>query len=224
MEHLLANTKLDAKGNSLLFAESRVIIGESSSDTTATTLSEMFIVLAHFPVYVQKIREEMDSVIAESNFNCQTAYPVLESIINETLRMYPPVLFGSQRVTPSEGIQIEDVYIPGESIVYMPSWQLQHDPRNFERPNEFIPERWTTKPEMVLNRSAWLPFLIGPGNCPGKPLALMELRSVIARTLNEFDVSFPVGTNFDLSFFRRVKDQFVAGVPKQDLVFTARKK
>lgn len=52
----------------------------------------------------------------------------------------------------------------------------------------------------------------------------MELRSVIARTLNEFDVSFPPGTKFDLSFFDGVKDHFVAGVPKQELVFTARER
>lgn len=46
---------------------------------------------------------------------------------------------------------------------------------------------------------------------------------MIARTSNEFDVSFPSGVNFDeVKFFRNVKDHFVAGVPKQDLVFTAR--
>ena len=63
---------------------------------------------------------------------------------------------------------------------------------------------------------------IGSTNCPGKSLALMELRSVIARTLNEFDVSLPEGTSLDLSFFKDIKDHFVAEVPKQDLVFTKR--
>jgi hypothetical protein len=62
----------------------------------------------------------------------------------------------------------------------------------------------------------------GSSNCPGKSLAMMELRSVIARTLHEFDVSFPEGTRLDLSFFKEVKDHFVAGVPKVDLVFTKR--
>lgn len=103
----------------------------------------------------------MDPIFAGSKFSCQTAYPVLESVINEAIRLYPPVLFGSQRVTPDEGIQIEDVYIPGDTIVYMPQWQLHHDARNFEKPHEFIPERWTSKPEMVLNRSAFIPFMIG---------------------------------------------------------------
>jgi hypothetical protein len=50
----------------------------------------------------------------------------------------------------------------------------------------------------------------------------MEIRSVVARSLGEFDVSFPQGFLFDLSFFNSIKDHFVAGVPKQDLVFTKR--
>jgi hypothetical protein len=63
---------------------------------------------------------------------------------------------------------------------------------------------------------------VGSTNCPGKSLALMELRSVIARTLNEFDVSLPEGTSLNLSFFKGIKDHFVAEVPKQDLIFTNR--
>lgn len=117
--------------------------------------------MAYYPTYVQKIREEMDGVFAQGNFSCQTAYPVLESVINETLRLYPPVLFGSQRVTPRQGLQIADVYIPGDMVIYMPTWQLHHDPRNFVQPDGFIPERWTSKSDMILNRSAFLPFSMG---------------------------------------------------------------
>ncbi|KAF8850804.1 cytochrome P450 [Acephala macrosclerotiorum] len=212
MEQLLQNTKLDRRGNSLLFAESRVIIG-AGSDTTATALPEIFIFLAHHPEYVQKIREEMDPIFATSKYSCQVAYLVLESVINETLRLYHPVLFGSQRVTPPQGLQIGDKWVPGDMVVYMPSWQLRHDARNFVDTDEFVPERWTTKPEMILNKSAFLPFLIGPNNCPGKSLAMMELPSVIERTLNEFDIAFPAELKFDeVKFFRNVKDHFVAGV------------
>jgi cytochrome P450 len=133
----------------------------SSSDTTAIAITEVFILLAHFPQYVTSIREELDSVFAESKFSCQTAYPVLDSIINETLRLYPPALFASQRTTPSEGLEIGDMYIPGETVVSMPHYQLHRDPRNFERPEEFVPERWTTKSDMILNRGAYMPFSMG---------------------------------------------------------------
>jgi cytochrome P450 len=107
------------------------------------------------------LREEVEPLIAASSFSCQTSYPVLDSIVNETLRLYPPALFGSPRVTPSEGLRIGDIYIPGDTVVYMAHYQLHRDPRNFERPEEFVPERWTTKPEMILNRSAYMPFSMG---------------------------------------------------------------
>lgn len=77
--------------------------------------------MAYYPAYVQKIRDEMDTVFAEERFSCQTAYPVLESVINEAMRLYPPVLFGSQRVTPPEGPQVGDTFIPGYMVIYMPT-------------------------------------------------------------------------------------------------------
>jgi cytochrome P450 len=133
----------------------------SFSDTTATALTEVLILLACYPAYVEAIRSELDPIFADSKFTCQTAYPVLESVINETLRLYPPTLFGSPRVTPSEGLQIDNVFIPGDTVVYMPHYQLHRDPRNFVRPEEFLPERWTTRSDMILNRSAYIPFSMG---------------------------------------------------------------
>jgi cytochrome P450 len=176
MGYLLDNTSNDKKGDTVLFAEARVLLAAGRlvsvsnirnntltfpSDTAAVALTEIFILLANFPEYITSIRQELDPVFAESKFSCQTAYPILESIINESLRIYPPVLFGSPRVTPSEGLQIGDVFIPGETVVYMPQYQLHRDPRNFQRPNNFIPERWTTKSDMILNRSAYMPFSMG---------------------------------------------------------------
>lgn len=227
--------------------------------------------LALRPTYVSALRAEMDPVFAtDGEYSCQKAYPVLDSLINETLRLYPPVLFGSPRVTPPGGLKIGDVFVPEDTVVYVPGWQLHHDARNFPQPEEFIPERWTTRPELLVNRSAFIPFLIGefgalfpsfsfllflllftsstlpfPGtfwslksikrltypfsagenNCPGKPLAMMEIRSVIARTIHAYDVSLPEGELVtEKGFFEGVKDHFIAGVPKQSLTFTKRVK
>lgn len=52
---------------------------------------------------------------------------------------------------------------------------------------------------------------------------MMELRSVVARTLDAFEVGFSDGVQFDQEvFFRGVKDHFVAGVPKIEVVFAKR--
>jgi hypothetical protein len=97
------------------------------------------------------------------------------------------------------------------------------DPRNFVDAERFIPERWTSRPELVLNKAAYMPFSLGPYNCPGRSLALMELRSVIARTVQKYDVCFPEGFDFDEeAFFSEIKDHFTIGVPTCNLVFMAR--
>lgn len=77
------------------------------------------------------------------------------------MRLHPPVTYGSQRVTPPGGMMIGSKFIPGEMIVSVAPYQLFHDPRNFAKPEEFIPERWSSRPELILNKSAFIPFSNG---------------------------------------------------------------
>ena len=67
--------------------------------------------------------------------------------------------------------------------------------------------------------------MTGPHNCAGRNLALMELRSVIARTVHEYDVRFPRDQEVVAEeYFSRTKDHFVAGAPRQEVVFTRRER
>lgn len=103
-------------------------------------------------------------------------------------------------------------------IVQMPLFVLNRDARNFVRPDEFLPERWTTKPELVLNRTVFLPFSMGQYSCVGRTLAYMELRSIVRRVLNEFDVVLPHGFVAE-KYWNGVRDHFTAGPPRQDVRF-----
>jgi cytochrome P450 len=89
--------------------------------------------------------------------------PYLEAVINETLRLKPAVPSGQSRVTPREGLQVDEVWIPGDTNVIVPQYVIQRDDRNFPRGEEFIPERWLgeKKRDMVLNEQAFFPFQIG---------------------------------------------------------------
>lgn len=54
---------------------------------------------------------------------------------------------------------------------------------------------------------------------------MMELRSVIARSVQRYDISLPPGSDFDLQeFLSNIKDHFTAGAPPLNLVFTPREK
>ena len=66
---------------------------------------------------------------------------------------------------------------------------------SFQQPDKFIPERWTTQPELVKHQGASAPFSTGPYGCIGRPLALLSLRTTTAQLLHRFDIDFAPGSN-----------------------------
>lgn len=100
----------------------------------------------------------------------------------------------------------------------MPPFAIFRDPRNFVKPDEFLPERWTSKPELVLNKNAFIPFSIGPYNCVSKTLANMKLQIVIARVVNEFDIRLPDGFVAE-QYWDGIRDQFTPGPPESQSFF-----
>lgn len=93
--------------------------------------------------------------------------------------------------------------------------------RAFEKPDDFIPERWYNQPELIKDKTAFFPFLTGPYGCIGKQLAYMELRTVIAKLLTEFDVKFAPGEN-GTTLLEKSKDVFTVVLGELDLIFEKR--
>lgn len=215
MGELIKNTSNDNAGRALLYGESRLIIS-AGSETTSTALTFIFMQLATHPCYMRAIRKEHRSNL--SDYHCSKSLPLLDAVINESMRLWPSLFFGPQRVTPPEGVTINGRFIPGDTIVHVPPFTLNRDVRNFVRPDDFVPERWTTAPELVLNRAAFLPFSTGPYSCVGKALAYMELRSVVRRIVNEFDILLPDDFMAE-EYWKGVKDHFSAGSPRQEVMF-----
>lgn len=123
--------------------------------------------------------------------------PLLDAVINETMRLHPPVPSGTQRVTPPEGLWIKDRFIPGNTIVQVPSYTVFRDERAFLYPNEFIPERWTTRPELILDKSVYIPFNTGTYTYAQlrsnvKPLRSTEPRHVSTKVEMEFLTAVPL--------------------------------
>jgi cytochrome P450 len=217
MMHLITATPDTPGGDHLLFGDAKLIVG-AGSDTTANSLMLVFIHLALHPEYQHKLLQDF----AQTEYSCSRPHPLLDGFINETMRLWPTVYSPSQRVTPPEGIQIPNApFIPGNTIVCIAASAMNRDERNFVNANEFIPERFTTKPELCIRKEAFIPFLTGPYVCAGKNLAMMELRSVVRRVVEEFEVILPEA--FDRrAFFDNVQDYFIVGVPKVEVRFVKR--
>lgn len=112
----------------------------------------------------KRLQREVDE--ADGAQDIAQPLPYLEAVVNETLRLKPVVPSGQWRVTPPEGLFIDEVWIPGNTIVVVPQYLLQRDARNFSQPLEFIPERWLEKDQgLVFDDKAFFPFTIGKRSC-----------------------------------------------------------
>ena len=112
----------------LIQGDARLII-VAGSDTTAATLSHCFYHLAAQPEVVTKLREELSTLVGGEgdvqNQKIQDA-EYLNGVINETLRLNPPVPSGVFRKTPKEGVMIADRFIAGDTVIQVPTYVLGH--------------------------------------------------------------------------------------------------
>lgn len=146
-----------------LQADARTII-IAGSDTVAAILSHIFYVLGTHLEHMVKLREELQQLIySDGKFEHQKIHQAdhLNAIINETLRLYPVPPTTITRKTLPEGITIEGTWIPGNMHVWTPQYVIWRSSDAFEKPYEFIPERWYSRPSRIKDVLWLAPFLIG---------------------------------------------------------------
>ncbi|KAJ3554506.1 hypothetical protein NM688_g3073 [Phlebia brevispora] len=180
----------------------------AGSDTAATTLAHLWYFLLTNPLCFKLLRKEVDETFphgedAASDLAKQSAMPYLNACINETLRLYPPVLTGLQRrvIAGSGGKMIGPYFVPEETQVSLWAYSIQRDPQHYSPlPNTFWPERWLVQEQYTLpsgdtitqeqvhtNRDVFMPFSQGPMVCAGKNVALAEMRAVVCAVMQQFD-------------------------------------
>ncbi|PLB36079.1 cytochrome P450 [Aspergillus candidus] len=192
------------------------------SDTTAATLTFLFCHLAMDPTQIEKLRAELEPLLkGRSSLETKDVSKArhLDGVIQEALRLHPAIPSGFPRVTPPEGIMIGDVFIPGGTTVVLPVYAIQRDDANYERPEEFIPERWYSKPELIKNSDAFLTWNIGTNGCIGRALAMNEMRNLITHWIQNFEnVRFASGEDGSL-ILQETVDHFTVGVKPLQLIF-----
>ena len=83
----------------------------------------------------------------------------------------------------------------------------------------FVPERWTTRPEMVKHKKAFAPFLFGNNSCIGRNLAMQEMRTLTALLLLQYDVAFAPGEDGS-RLENESRDHFTMSLAPLELIFT----
>lgn len=149
-------------------------------DTTATTLSYAFHLLSRNPDVEKRFHAELDDVLGgrDATLDDLPNLPLTDQIVAETLRLYPP-FWGLGRMV-FEPIELGGYRIPAGVSVMIAPLITQRDPRWFDDPLAFRPERWTEEFRSGLPRFAYFPFGGGPHQCIGEGFAWMEAKIALA--------------------------------------------
>ena len=211
MHHLLqATDPVTGKGFSReqLNAESSLLIA-AGADTTSVTLAAAFFYLLHNPSVMHKLEDEVRSAYTTEEMEQITpaklvSLPYLRAVIDESLRLSPPVPSLLPREVLKGGIAIDGHYIPEGTIVGVSAYAIHRNPEYFPEPDTFCPERWIvsendtekssspniprTRQAVSLARQAFSSFSQGVRGCIGRQLAYYELHTALALTLHRFEI------------------------------------
>lgn len=155
-------------------------------ETTATALGWTWYLLAKHPHVEARLADELKAALGgrAPTVADVARLPFVEHIISESMRLYPPV-FAMGRVA-REPCVVGGYDIPPDTTFLMSQWVSHRDPRYFDAPEEFRPERWAEEKMQHLPRFAYFPFGGGPRLCIGAPLAMLEAVLIVATIAQRF--------------------------------------
>jgi cytochrome P450 len=163
-------------------------------------LGQMMRQIASHPQVDERLRREVNEVLGarQATGHDLASLPYCEQVVKETLRVAPPAGVVSRRVVADDRIAGWD--IRAGSQLFASAWALHRDPRWFEDPHRFDPDRWTADFEQSLPACAYLPFGRGPRSCIAGGLSMMILRLVLVTLMQKYRLRTPAVASAPLRF------------------------
>lgn len=171
-------------------------------ETTSIIMQWMWFALDERPDIERKLRE---SIIAATpadgplTFAQVDGMDYLAAVFKETMRLYPSFWVTSRE--PIEDDYFGDFLVRKGSNVVIPQIVMHRHPRFWEKPNEFLPERFLNGNDAAIDDGLYFPFSAGARKCSGYRLAEMEAMTVFAKLLPHFTLTVQnkLGNGFDPS-------------------------
>lgn len=198
------------------------VLFTAGTETTTSTIEWAMAELLHNPQALLEARRELQKTIGRGNLveeSNVTCLPYLQAIVNETLRLHPPAPFLIPRKAEAD-IEVHNFVVPKGTQLFINAWVIGRDPNFWEEPDLFRPERFIRSEMDVKGRDFGLiPFGGGRRICPGLPLAMRMLYSMLGTLINSFDWELedgftPENLNMDENFhFVLQKSQPLRAIP-----------
>jgi cytochrome P450 len=158
----------------------------AGQETTALALSWTWYLLAQHPEAEDRLVAELREALGDRPLTVDDVprLKFAEAVILESMRLHPPAyVLGREAVRDTE---VGGYRVPKGMTVFMAQWVAHRDPRWWDQPDKFRPERWLDGSTKDLPKFAYFPFGGGPRVCIGNTFAMMETVIVLAELARRY--------------------------------------
>ncbi|XP_018404336.1 PREDICTED: cytochrome P450 9e2-like [Cyphomyrmex costatus] len=176
-------------------------------DTSSTAMSFAAHEIAANPEVQNKLQQEIDKVLEESNgkvsYEAINRLEYLDAVINETLRLYPPVTF-LERICEKTyelppALPNEKPFIMKKGMTFwIPIFAIHRDKEYYANPETFDPERFLNN--KMHNSLYYMPFGLGPRMCIANRFALLEVKILLFHLLAQCELKPCTKTTSPIKF------------------------
>ncbi|KRT82368.1 cytochrome P450, partial [Oryctes borbonicus] len=159
-------------------------------ETSATTMAFLLHELAYHQEIQDKLREEIAETLRKHDgkltYDGIMEMKYMDQVVNETLRMYPPLAFLNRICTKDYKLPNANVTIEEGTAILVSNLGIHWDPEYYPNPEKFDPDRFTEENKRTRPTFTFLPFGEGPRICIGQRFGLMQTKTGIALLLNHY--------------------------------------
>ncbi|KAI3500012.1 hypothetical protein L1887_35827 [Cichorium endivia] len=170
----------------------------AGTDTTTATVVWAMTALMKNPNVMKKAQEEVRNVVGKMGKVDEDHLPkltYLKAVVKEVLRLYTPVPLLVQRETAKDTI-LHGYKIKAKTLVFVNVLAIGRDPETWDRPEEFLPERFLgSNIDFKGNDFELIPFGAGRRICPGMSMGVVNVYLLLANLIYLFDWGLPNGMN-----------------------------
>jgi cytochrome P450 len=180
---MLMEAKDEETGESMTDAQLRdeaITIFAAGHETTSNALAWTFLLLARHPEVAARLYDEVTRVLGDRapTLADLPALPFTKNVIQESMRLYPPAWVIGRRAEEED--EVCGHRVPVGTQVLVSPWATHRDPRHWEDPEAFDPDRFTPARSEGRAPFAYFPFGGGPRICIGNTFAMMEAQLILA--------------------------------------------
>lgn len=203
-------------------------------DTTAATIKSLLLILAAYPAVLTKLQQEVDAVAGDSAPTSEhiKSLPYLKACWSETLRWRPTTPSALPHVLAKED-RVGDYVFPAGTSFIANAWTIHRDESLYDRPEEFVPERWLDNAYGVVSaalakemetsgRRKLYAFGSGRRQCPGQQFAFVAVLLAVSKLVWAYDILPPGPGAVDVSIETGFQSGVVSAPLNPQVVFRLR--